>query len=215
MNLFNLRRQAARAAEQAPAPVALAQAEQLSRECLMPATERAPQVFVRGQGSWLWDNEGRAYLDFTQGCAVNSLGHSPKALVQALSSQAQALINPGAGFHNRGLLSLVNRLCQSTGSDQAYLLNSGAEACEGAIKLARKWGQLHRNGAYHIITARQSCHGRSLGRCRPPTRRRATAASRACRVSARCRSTIWPRCMQQWTRVPWRSCSSRSRARPG
>lgn len=163
MNLFNLRRQAARAAEQAPAPVALAQAEQLSRECLMPATERASQVFVRGQGSWLWDNEGRAYLDFTQGCAVNSLGHSPKALVQALSSQAQALINPGAGFHNRGLLSLVNRLCQSTGSDQAYLLNSGAEACEGAIKLARKWGQLHRNGAYHIITARQSCHGRSLG----------------------------------------------------
>ncbi|MGE8436413.1 MAG: aspartate aminotransferase family protein [Pseudomonas palmensis] len=163
MNLFNLRRQAARAAEQAPAPVALAQAEQLSRECLMPATERAPQVFVRGQGSWLWDNEGRAYLDFTQGCAVNSLGHSPKALVQALSSQAQALINPGAGFHNRGLLSLVNRLCRSTGSDQAYLLNSGAEACEGAIKLARKWGQLHRNGAYHIITARQSCHGRSLG----------------------------------------------------
>ncbi len=163
MNLFNLRRQAARAAEQAPAPVALAQAEQLSRECLMPATERAPQVFVRGQGSWLWDNEGRAYLDFTQGCAVNSLGHSPKALVQALSSQAQALINPGAGFHNRGLLSLVNRLCQSTGSDQAYLLNSGAEACEGAIKLARKWGQLHRNGAYHIISARQSCHGRSLG----------------------------------------------------
>lgn len=163
MNLFNLRRQAARAAEQAPAPVALAQAEQLSRECLMPATERAPQVFVRGQGSWLWDNEGRAYLDFTQGCAVNSLGHSPKALVQALSSQAQALINPGAGFHNRGLLSLVNRLCQSTGSDQAYLLNSGAESCEGAIKLARKWGQLHRNGAYHIITARQSCHGRSLG----------------------------------------------------
>ncbi|WP_054915973.1 aspartate aminotransferase family protein [Pseudomonas sp. NBRC 111117] len=163
MNLFNLRRQAARAAEQAPAPVALAQAEQLSRECLMPATERALQVFVRGQGSWLWDNEGRAYLDFTQGCAVNSLGHSPKALVQALSSQAQALINPGAGFHNRGLLSLVNRLCQSTGSDQAYLLNSGAEACEGAIKLARKWGQLHRNGAYHIITARQSCHGRSLG----------------------------------------------------
>lgn len=163
MNLFNLRRQAARAAEQAPAPVALAQAELLSRECLMPATERAPQVFVRGQGSWLWDSEGRAYLDFTQGCAVNSLGHSPKALVQALSSQAQALINPGAGFHNRGLLNLVNRLCKSTDSDQAYLLNSGAEACEGAIKLARKWGQLHRNGAYHIITARQSCHGRSLG----------------------------------------------------
>ncbi|PWB30513.1 aspartate aminotransferase family protein [Pseudomonas sp. SDI] len=163
MNLFNLRRQAARAAEQAPAPVATAQAEQLSRDYLMPATERAPQVFVRGQGSWLWDSEGRAYLDFTQGCAVNSLGHSPKALVQALTAQTQALINPGAGFHNRGLLKLVNQLCRSTASDQAYLLNSGAEACEGAIKLARKWGQLHRNGAFHIITASQSCHGRSLG----------------------------------------------------
>ncbi|MDD0973378.1 aspartate aminotransferase family protein [Pseudomonas fontis] len=163
MNLFNLRRQAARAAEQVPAPVAMAEAEQLSRDRLMPATERAAQIFVRGQGSWLWDSEGRAYLDFTQGCAVNSLGHSPKALVQALNAQTQALINPGAGFHSRGLLKLVNQLCQHTGSDQAYLLNSGAEACEGAIKLARKWGQLHRNGAYHIITASQSCHGRTLG----------------------------------------------------
>lgn len=163
MNLFNLRRQAAVAVEAAPAPVMTDPVDPLSREYLMPATERAAQVFVRGQGSWLWDSEGRAYLDFTQGNAVNSLGHSPKVLVQALSGQAQALINPGAGFHNRGLLKLVNRLCQSTGSDQAYLLNSGAEACEGAIKLARKWGQIHRNGAFHIITASQGSHGRSLG----------------------------------------------------
>lgn len=163
MNLFNLRRQAAPAVDAAPAAVLAEPVDPLSREYLMPATERAPQVFVRGQGSWLWDSEGRAYLDFTQGNAVNSLGHSPKALVQALSGQAQALINSGAGFHNRGHLTLVNRLCQSTGSDQAYLLNSGAEACEGAIKLARKWGQRHRNGAYHIITASQGSHGRSLG----------------------------------------------------
>ncbi|ATR85075.1 aspartate aminotransferase family protein [Pseudomonas sp. FFUP_PS_473] len=163
MNLFNLRRSPAPLEEHEPAPVTTAPVESLSRECLMPVAERPAQVFVRGQGSWLWDSDGRAYLDFTQGCAVNSLGHSPKALVQALGAQAQALINPGAGFHNRGLLQLVNRLCESTGSDQAYLLNSGAEACEGAIKLARKWGQLHRNGAYHIITASQSCHGRTLG----------------------------------------------------
>ncbi|ESW40100.1 aminotransferase class III-fold pyridoxal phosphate-dependent enzyme, partial [Pseudomonas taiwanensis] len=164
MNLFNLRRPApAAVAEPKRAPVIVPEAPQLSRECLMPSTERAAQVFVRGQGSWLWDNEGHAYLDFTQGGAVNSLGHSPSVLVKALGSQAQALINPGSGFHSRGLLGLVNRLCQSTGSDQAYLLNSGAEACEGAIKLARKWGQLHRNGAYHIITATQACHGRSLG----------------------------------------------------
>ncbi len=163
MNLFNLRRSAPAVAEPKRAPAIVADAPQLSRERLMPSTERAAQVFVRGQGSWLWDNEGHAYLDFTQGGAVNSLGHSPTALVKALGNQAQALINPGAGYHSRGLLALVNRLCQSTGSDQAYLLNSGAEACEGAIKLARKWGQLNRNGAYHIITASQACHGRSLG----------------------------------------------------
>lgn len=163
MNLFNLRRSAPAVAESTRAPVIEPDGVQLSRERLMPSTERAPQVFVRGQGSWLWDSEGLAYLDFTQGCAVNSLGHSPSVLVKALGNQAQALINPGAGYHSRGLLSLVELLCQRSGSDQAYLLNSGAEACEGAIKLARKWGQLHRNGAYHIITASQGCHGRSLG----------------------------------------------------
>ncbi|KJK16433.1 aspartate aminotransferase family protein [Pseudomonas sp. NPDC087612] len=163
MNLFNLRRPAPVVAERKIAPAVNQPVDAQSREYLMPAVARAPQVFVRGQGSWLWDSEGHAYLDFTQGCAVNSLGHSPSVLVKALGSQAQALINPGAGFHNRGLLNLVNQLCESTGSDQAYLLNSGAEACEGAIKLARKWGQLHRNGAFHIITASQSCHGRSLG----------------------------------------------------
>lgn len=161
MNLFNLRRQTPAVVERVPA--AAPDAVPLSRECLMPSSQHAAKVFVRGQGSWLWDSEGQAYLDFTQGCAVNSLGHSPRVLVEALGRQVQALINPGAGFHSRALLTLVNRLCQSTGSDQAYLLNSGAEACEGAIKLARKWGQLHRNGAYHIITARRSCHGRSLG----------------------------------------------------
>jgi acetylornithine/N-succinyldiaminopimelate aminotransferase len=163
MNLFNLRRSAPAVAEPKRAPVIEPASAQLSRERLMPSTERAPQVFVRGQGSWLWDSEGHAYLDFTQGCAVNSLGHSPSVLVKALGNQAQALINPGVGYHSRGLLSLVELLCQRTGSDQAYLLNSGAEACEGAIKLARKWGQLHRNGAYHIITASQGCHGRTLG----------------------------------------------------
>ena len=163
MNLFNLRRSAPAVAEPKRALVSVPAAAQCSRERLMPSIDRAPHVFVRGQGSWLLDDEGHAYLDFTQGCAVNSLGHSPSVLVKALGDQAQALVNPGAGYHSRGLLSLVELLCQRTGSDQAYLLNSGAEACEGAIKLARKWGQLHRNGAYHIITASQGCHGRTLG----------------------------------------------------
>ncbi|QXH47337.1 aminotransferase class III-fold pyridoxal phosphate-dependent enzyme [Pseudomonas xanthosomatis] len=161
MNLFKLRRPAPAAAEPKPAPAVAA--AQPSGQRLMPGAQQAPHVFVRGQGSWLWDNAGHAYLDFSQGCAVNSLGHSPSVLVKALASQAQALINPGAGFASHALLGLAERLCQSTGSDQAYLLNSGSEACEGAIRLARKWGQLHRGGAYHIITASQACHGRSLG----------------------------------------------------
>ncbi len=130
---------------------------------LMPSVERPEQVFVRGQGSWLWDSEGRAYLDFTQGWAVNSLGHSPKVVVEALQRQAERLINPGAAHYHGGLLKLASRLCEATGSDQAYFLNSGAEACEGAIKLARKWGQRHRDGAFTIVTARHSFHGRTFG----------------------------------------------------
>ncbi|MBM9489256.1 aminotransferase class III-fold pyridoxal phosphate-dependent enzyme [Pseudomonas sp. ICBG1301] len=134
----------------------------LSSARLMPTVARPPQVFVRGQGSWLWDSDDRAYLDFSQGGAANSLGHSPQVLIKALSDQAQALINPGNGLYNRLQLNLVERLCEHTGSDQGYLLNSGAQACEAAIKLARKWGQLHRGSAYRIITAGNGCHGRSF-----------------------------------------------------
>ncbi|MCY1352715.1 Acetylornithine aminotransferase [compost metagenome] len=129
---------------------------------LMRTVERPAQVFVRGQGSWLWDADGRAYLDFSQGWAVNSLGHSPGVLVEALKRQADSLINPGPAYYNRGMLKLASRLCQATGSDQVYFLNSGAEANEGAIKLARKWGQLHRGGAFRIVTASNSFHGRTL-----------------------------------------------------
>ncbi|MDP0881279.1 aminotransferase class III-fold pyridoxal phosphate-dependent enzyme, partial [Klebsiella variicola] len=70
-----------------------------------------------------------------------------------MTDQTHALINPGNGLHNRAQLNLAERLCHRTGSDQAYLLNSGAEAVEAAIKLARKWGQLHRGGAHRIISA--------------------------------------------------------------
>ena len=133
-----------------------------SSDSLMPSVARPAQVFVRGQGSWLWDSEDRAYLDFSQGNAANSLGHSPQVLIKALTDQTQALINPGNGLHNRAQLNLAERLCHRTGSDQAYLLNSGAEAVEAAIKLACKWGQLHRGGAHRILSASAGCHGRSF-----------------------------------------------------
>ena len=162
MSLFNLRRPQPSLDDLAADPVQSSRGDTPSSECLMTSVERPQQVFVRGQGSWLWDSSDRAYLDFAQGAAANSLGHSPTALVKAIAAQAQALINPGSGLLNRGQLSLAERLCLSTGSDQAYLLNTGSEACEAAIRLARKWGQLHRGGASRIITASGSCHGRSL-----------------------------------------------------
>ena len=162
MNLFNLRRSPPSLDDLAVDDHLPSKGDNLSSECLMPSVDRPKQIFVRGQGSWLWDSDQRAYLDFTQGGGANSLGHSPSALVNALAAQARLLINPGFGLHNRGMLNLAQRLCASTGSDQAYLLNSGSEACEAAIKLARKWGQRHRGGASRIIVANNGCHGRSL-----------------------------------------------------
>lgn len=159
MNLFSLRRQQPSLDDLVVEHFRPSRHDNLSSECLMPSVERPQQVFVRGQGSWLWDSDDRAYLDFTQGGAANSLGHSPSVLIKAISAQAQTLINPGSGLLNRGQLNLAERLCASTGSDKVYLLNSGSEACEAAIKLARKWGQLHRGGASRIITASGSCHG--------------------------------------------------------
>lgn len=162
MNLFNLRRPAIDIDDATRSQTIPMQRRDISSRNLMPGAERSGPVFVRGQGSWLWDGEGRPYLDFNQGGAVNSLGHSPTVLIRALNAQAMALINPGAGLRHRGVVDLAQRLCASTGSDQAYLLNSGSEACEAAIKLARKWGRIHRGGAIGIITARQACHGRSI-----------------------------------------------------
>lgn len=163
MNLFSLRRNPPSLEDLAVDAFLPSKDANLSSECLMPSVERPKQIFVRGQGSWLWDSDDRAYLDFSQGGGANSLGHSPSVLVNAIATQAQSLINPGFGLHNRGMLNLAERLCSSTGSDQAYLLNSGSEACEAAIKLARKWGQRHRGGASRIIVANNGCHGRSLG----------------------------------------------------
>lgn len=163
MNLFSLRRNPPSLDDLAVDAFLPYKAYNLSSERLMPSVERPKQIFVRGQGSWLWDSDDRAYLDFSQGGGANSLGHSPSVLVNAIAAQAQSLINPGFGLHNRGMLNLAERLCSSTGSDQAYLLNSGSEACEAAIKLARKWGQRHRGGASRIIVASNGCHGRSLG----------------------------------------------------
>lgn len=129
---------------------------------LMKITERPDIVMARGEGSYLWDSAGRRYLDFIQGWAVNALGHAPRELHAALSNQAAVLVTPSPAFHNAPQLELANLLCSLTGLDQAHFSNSGAEANEVAIKLARKWGKVKKNGAYEVITTHDAFHGRTL-----------------------------------------------------
>jgi acetylornithine/N-succinyldiaminopimelate aminotransferase len=131
-------------------------------DAVMDITKRPPIVFVSGQGSWLTDSEGRRYLDFIQGWAVNTLGHSPGAIIDALAAQSQRLINCSPAFYNDQMVKLCDLLARHSGLHQVFLANSGAEANEGAIKLARKWGAKHRGGAYEIITMDHGFHGRTL-----------------------------------------------------
>jgi acetylornithine/N-succinyldiaminopimelate aminotransferase len=131
-------------------------------DALMDITARPPAVFVRGEGSWLWDDSGKRYLDFIQGWAVNCLGHSPPEIVEALAEQAKLLLTPSPAFYNAPSLKLAKALVDYSCFDQVFFTNSGAEANEGAIKLARKYGALHKNGAYEIITFEGAFHGRTL-----------------------------------------------------
>ncbi len=129
---------------------------------VMHITQRPDLAFVRGRGSWLWDSEGRQYLDFMQGWAVNSLGHCPPEISAALQQQADTLINCSPAFHNMVAADFATALAQSSGMDSVFFANSGAEANEGAIKLARKWGLQQRGGAFEIITFEGAFHGRTL-----------------------------------------------------
>jgi len=129
---------------------------------LMRITERPDLVFSHGSGSWLTDEQGKRYLDFVQGWAVNCLGHAPSIVLQALTEQAARLVNPSPAFYNRPSLELAECLTSHSVFDRVFFANSGAEANEGAIKLARKWGQRHKAGAFEIITFESGFHGRTL-----------------------------------------------------
>jgi acetylornithine/N-succinyldiaminopimelate aminotransferase len=129
---------------------------------LMDITARPKTVFVRGEGSFLWDDTDKRYLDFVQGWAVNCLGHSPAVVADALTAQAKRLLTPSPAFYNDTSLKLANALVEHSAFDQVFFANSGAEANEGAIKLARKYGALHKGGAFEIITFEGGFHGRTL-----------------------------------------------------
>ena len=131
-------------------------------DALMDITARPPTVFVKGEGAHLWDEKGKRYLDFMQGWAVNCLGHSPAIVADALALQARQLLTPSPAFYNAPSLTLAKALVARSCFDQVFFANSGAEANEGAIKLARKYGALRKNGAHEIITFVGGFHGRTL-----------------------------------------------------
>ncbi|MFN0302710.1 MAG: acetylornithine transaminase [Burkholderiales bacterium] len=131
-------------------------------DALMWITDRPATAFVRGEGSWLFDANGRRYLDFIQGWAVNTLGHCPRVVQEALAEQAATLINCSPAYFNIPAAVLAARLCALSGLDRVFFANSGAEANECAIKLARKWGSMQRGGAFEIITFDGAFHGRTL-----------------------------------------------------
>ncbi|HZR89780.1 MAG TPA: acetylornithine transaminase [Bradyrhizobium sp.] len=133
-----------------------------SFDALMDITARPKTVFVRGEGSFLWDDSGKRYLDFIQGWAVNCLGHSPPAVAEAIAAQAKTLITASPAYFNAASLKLAKALVDNSAFDQVFFANSGAEANEGAIKLARKYGALYKNGAFEIITFEGGFHGRTL-----------------------------------------------------
>jgi len=133
---------------------------------LLQITNRPQLVFTEGSGMWLTDHNGKRYLDYLQGWAVNCLGHSPQCVVAAISAQAKKLINPSPAFYNEPSIQLASLLTKNSCFDRVFFANSGAEANEGAIKLARKWGKVNKNAAgdnrYEIITFNHGFHGRTL-----------------------------------------------------
>ena len=135
---------------------------QYNVNALMEITSRPDLVFVRGQGSWLEDHAGKRYLDFVQGWAVNTLGHCAPEMQKALLDQSKLLMNPSPAFYNLPSIELAERLTGASVFDRVFFANSGGEANEGAIKLARKWGQVNKKGAYKIITMNHGFHGRTL-----------------------------------------------------
>ncbi len=136
--------------------------QELDKQYIMHYTNRVPLTLVRGEGARVWDEDGREYLDFIAGWAVNSLGHCPPAVVAAITEQAATMIQASPQFYSIPQSKLARILVENSCLDKVFLGNSGSEANEGAVKLARRYGHLNLNGAYEVITATNSFHGRTL-----------------------------------------------------
>jgi acetylornithine/N-succinyldiaminopimelate aminotransferase len=137
-------------------------AERESR-VLMQTYKRYPIVADHGEGCRLWDVDGRGYLDFLGGLAVDVLGHAPRVLAEAVARQAAQLVQTSNLIYTLPQVELAEFLVERSPFDRVFFCNSGAEANEAALKLARKWGKSEKGGAYRVIAAENSFHGRTLG----------------------------------------------------
>ncbi|HAK33135.1 MAG TPA: bifunctional succinylornithine transaminase/acetylornithine transaminase, partial [Acinetobacter radioresistens] len=130
---------------------------------MVPVFAPANFILVRGEGSRIWDQDDKEYIDFAGGIAVNALGHAHPVAVNALTEQAQKLWHIGNGYTNEPVLRLAKQLVESTFADKVFFCNSGAEANEAALKLARKVGLLSGNSEKnHIVAFKNAFHGRTL-----------------------------------------------------
>ena len=130
---------------------------------ILPTYPERPLALVRGVGCTVWDDDGNAYLDLVGGLAVNSLGYGHPAAVQALAEQAAVLGHVSNLFYSEPMVALAERLCALSGQDRAFFCNSGAEAIEAAIKLARRVGRARGGPAKHrIVCVEGAFHGRTL-----------------------------------------------------
>jgi predicted acetylornithine/succinylornithine family transaminase len=143
--------------------------EQTGRH-VMDTYRRLPLVLVKGEGSWVWDAEGRRYLDFVSGLAVTATGHANPAITEAVCAQVRVLAHVSNFYYSAPQAELAERLASLSGLSRAFFCNSGAEANEAAFKLARRWAWQKAGGAAAtgvspqvVVTAERSFHGRTFG----------------------------------------------------
>jgi acetylornithine/N-succinyldiaminopimelate aminotransferase len=149
--------------------MSLASVSRMEAKLLLPTYERQPILFVRGRGVYLWDSQGKRYLDFLSGIGVNALGHNHPATQAAIKRQASRLIHVSNLFFHQYQAELARLLTQISGLDRAFFCNSGTEAWEGALKLARAFAQMKNKNdrkpksKWRILAMDNSFHGRTFG----------------------------------------------------
>jgi len=140
-----------------------AEIKRLDADYLLPVYARLPVTLVRGQGVKVWDADGKEYIDFLAGIAVNALGHCHPKMVQAIQEQAATLIHTAGYFFTAPVAKLAQKLTSISGMDRAFFGNSGAEAVECAIKISRKYAKSHGGpNKFGIVAAQKSFHGRTM-----------------------------------------------------